>query len=249
MRRGTLLLLAGLTGSMIALSLVAVGYQREVMHLLGPLESVRRGALISDPVLLQSLVPLIGLTVARVLLLIGIVLVATGAAAPESATAAAMPASSVPASAVPADLARPVGAAAVVCWVFGLVLFLGGGTGRLVAFVADAEDNATFARQLSELAGSAQGSAAAADALQARSDGVAEALNDYVASSEERVSARNDLVERFNSGVDERNASGEVDIARNQLPVLIGRYQESVADLEAKAAALRIAVERLEEVS
>ncbi|HSP52320.1 MAG TPA: hypothetical protein VLO00_05425 [Cryobacterium sp.] len=246
MRRGTLLLLAGLTGSLIALSLVAVGYQREVMHLLDPLESVRLGTLISDPLLLQSLVPLIGLTVARVLLLIGIVVVATGAAAPESAASAS---AAMPASAVPGDLARPVGAAAVVCWVFGFVLFLGGGTGRLVAFVADAEDNATFARQLSELAGSTQGSAAAADALQARSDGVAEALNDYVASSEERVSARNDLVERFNSGVDERNASGEVDIARNQLPVLIGRYQESVADLEAKAAALRIAVERLEEAS
>jgi hypothetical protein len=49
--------------------------------------------------------------------------------------------------------------------------------------------------------------------LQARTDGVAEALNDYVASSEERVSARNDLIVGFNSSVDERNGSGSVDIA------------------------------------
>ena len=92
-----------------------------------------------------------------------------------------------------------------------------------------------------------QGYAAAADELQARTEGVAAAVNDYVASSEERVSARNDLVEGFNSGVDERNTSGSLDIARNQLPLVIDRYRESVADLEEKETALMIAVARLEE--
>ena len=242
MRRGTLLLVAGLTGLTIVVSLVVVGYELEILRLLGPLESVRLGAGAENPDFIQSLVPLLGLSVARVLLLIAIVVVATGAWAPDPAEASA--ASAAPAA--PTVPTRPSGAPAVVFWVFGLVLFLGGGTGQLVAFVANAEDNAIFAVQLSELAGSPGGSAAAADELRIRTDGVAQALNDYVAASEERVSARNDVVDGFNSGVDERNASGSVDIARNQLPAVIDRYQETVVDLEEKGAALMIAVARLE---
>jgi hypothetical protein len=64
--------------------------------------------------------------------------------------------------------------------------------------------------------------------LQARTDGVAEALNDYVASSEERVSARNDLIVGFNSSVDERNGSGSVDIAASlQRGLDLERYAET----------------------
>jgi hypothetical protein len=181
--------------------------------------------------------------VARVLVLIGMVVAATGAVAPErpeDASAVLRPVRPE------APAIRP---AAVVFWVFGLVLFVGGGTGHLVAFVADSEDDATYARQLRELHGDAGGSAAAAEHLQNQADRVAEALDDYIASSEDRVSARNALVDAFNSGVEERNMSGTVDVAGTELPARIDRYQRSVTDLEDKEAALALAVARLQETA
>ncbi|TFD14529.1 hypothetical protein E3T26_06170 [Cryobacterium sp. TMT1-21] len=136
-------------------------------------------------------------------------------------------------------------AATVTVWVLAALALAVAGAGFATANHIDSVTRAVFSTELQELRGDLSGSGVVAAELSARTDGVAAAMAAAVRAAEEHMSARNELVEGFNRGIDQYNSSGAVDIVQSELPPLIDRYRGSVADLHDWQEQLAAAVDAL----
>ena len=160
-------------------------------------------------------------------------------------TVAAVSEVSAPAPAT-ASAARAPGrrgrAPTIAIWVAGILLLVVGGSGFGLTALEDDANARTLATHLTELRGDLTGSEAKTAALRSRTGRLAAAMQQYAASLEELGSAHTALVDGVNRSWAEFTESGSVAIARNELPPLIDRYQNAVADQEMCQSALAAAV-------
>jgi hypothetical protein len=160
---------------------------------------------------------------------------------PVAAAANALPdpGAMAPAAQHPARKGR---AATIAFWVVGILLLVVGGLGFALTALEDDAHDQTLATHFPELRGDLTGSAPKAAVLRSRTDALATAMADYTAALDELRTAHEAMVDGMNRSWAEFTESGSAAIARNELPSLIDRFQQAVADQQLHQSALATAV-------